>query len=128
MEQAFNKYSSQTQFEDTNEVSSLENDEDCNIYKRSKKKINDLQSYLGIRVEDINDSVFLYWKINARRWPRLSLMARDFLTIPATSTDSERSFSVGRDKLGLTRHSMKPYTMQATMCLRYWYRSGLNLN
>ena len=97
MEQAFNKYSSQTQFEDTNEVSSLENDEDCNIYKRSKKKINDLQSYLGIRVEDINDSVFLYWKINARRWPRLSLMARDFLTIPATSTDSERSFSVGRD-------------------------------
>ena len=78
MEQAFNKYPSQTQFEDTNNVSSLETDEDCNTYKRSKDKRNDLQSYLGIGVEDVNDSVFLYWKINARRWPRLSSMARYF--------------------------------------------------
>ncbi|KAJ6436476.1 pol-like protein [Purpureocillium lavendulum] len=34
-----------------------------------------------------------WWKINRSRYPRLSLMAVDMLTIPSTSAESERTFS-----------------------------------
>ncbi|OAQ58411.1 ribonuclease H-like protein [Purpureocillium lilacinum] len=34
-----------------------------------------------------------WWKINRNRYPRLSLMAVDMLTIPSTSAESERTFS-----------------------------------
>ena len=52
-------------------------------------------------------------------------MARDILSIPATSAASERAFSAGKDVFGLARMSLRPETVEALICLRSWYKSGL---
>ena len=52
-------------------------------------------------------------------------MARDLLTIPATSAASERAFTVGKDIFGISRMSLKPETVEALICLRSWYKAGL---
>jgi len=131
LQQTWKKYNippSQMQFEDANDDSpskDIRKDFVSNVYKRSKDKKDDLESYLSIGVEDINESVLMYWKSNARRWPRLSSMARDFLAIPSTSAASECSFNFGGDLQGLSRRNLKPDTMESTMCLRSWDRSGV---
>jgi hypothetical protein len=52
-------------------------------------------------------------------------MTRDLLSIPATSTASERAFTVGKDIFGISRMSLKPETVEALICLRSWYKAGL---
>lgn len=52
-------------------------------------------------------------------------MARDLLSIPATSAASERAFTVGKDIFGISRMSLKPETVEALICLRSWYKAGL---
>lgn len=46
-------------------------------------------------------TVFYYWAMRATRWPKLCDMAKDLLSIPATSAACERSFSVGKDVFGI---------------------------
>ena len=50
-------------------------------------------------------------------------MAKDFLPIPATSAASERSFSTGRDLIGINRHSLGSCTIESSITLRFWLRS-----
>jgi hypothetical protein len=52
-------------------------------------------------------------------------MARNLLSIPATSAASERAFTVGKDIFGISRMSLKPETVEALICLRSWYKAGL---
>ena len=52
-------------------------------------------------------------------------MAREVLSIPATSAASERAFSAGKDVFGIARMSLKPETVEALICLRSWYSAGL---
>jgi hypothetical protein len=70
-------------------------------------------------------AVYTYWANRSCRWPRLGQMARDLLSIPATSAASERAFSVGKDVFGISRMSLKPETVEALICLRSWYKAGL---
>ena len=70
-------------------------------------------------------SVYAYWNSRSHRWPRLACMAREVLSIPATSAASERGFSAGKDVFGIARMSLKPETVEALICLRSWYRAGL---
>ncbi|KIK17898.1 hypothetical protein PISMIDRAFT_80385, partial [Pisolithus microcarpus 441] len=50
-------------------------------------------------------------------YPRLSCMALDYLSIPATSIDVERLFSKGRVFLPYLRNRMSSQTTHALMCL-----------
>lgn len=50
-------------------------------------------------------------------------MAKDFLPIPATSAASERSFSTGRDLIGINRHSLGSCTIESSITLRIWLYS-----
>ena len=88
-------------------------------------KRDELEAYLAIGPEEINGDVLDYWRLSAAKWPNLAAMARDYLPIPATSAASERSFSTGRDLLGLYRQSLLPDTMEHTVCLRSWLNSKL---
>ena len=40
-----------------------------------------------------NDDVLGWWRVHATHFPSLSILARKYLCIPATSASSERSFS-----------------------------------
>jgi hypothetical protein len=56
---------------------------------------NEVDSYLASTfiTTDTSD-ILLFWKLHSSAWPRLSRIARRYLGVPATSTSSERSFSL----------------------------------
>ncbi|XP_057373479.1 uncharacterized protein LOC130694417 [Daphnia carinata] len=70
-------------------------------------------------------AVFDYWSSRSTRWPRLSVMAKDLLCIPATSAASKRAFSTGRDLFGIAKMTLTLETVEALVCLRSWYKAGL---
>ena len=102
------------------------------IFSKLKDKIrkhqtkDELQSYLAIGPEDApNDDILKYWEVNSVKWLRLASMTKDYLAPCASSASSERSFSTGRDLIGLNRYSLLPETMEVNMRLRSWFRLGL---
>ncbi|KIL58825.1 hypothetical protein M378DRAFT_85883, partial [Amanita muscaria Koide BX008] len=57
-------------------------------------------------------------------YPRLSRMARDYLTIPATSVNVERVFSMGRILLSHLRSRLSVQSTRALMMVGAWSRLG----
>jgi hypothetical protein len=51
-----------------------------------------------------------FWKRNARRFPVLAAMARDYLAAPASSASSERLFSAAGNFLTPKRNRLSPST------------------
>jgi len=62
----------------------------------------------------------LWWKMNAHRFPRLALLARNVLCVPATSVPCERLFSSAGYIVNKTRSSLDPNTVNLLVCLRDW--------
>ena len=72
-----------------------------------------------------NFNVLAWWKKNSDAYPILSLMARDFLSIPVSTVSSESAFSCARRILGKNRTSLSPETLEALVCAKDWL-FGLN--
>jgi hypothetical protein len=66
-----------------------------------------------------------YQDTQRQRWPRLSLMAIDILSIPAMSDEPERVFSGCRCTIPWDRASMLPETLEQRECLKHWIRSRI---
>lgn len=64
--------------------------------------------------------VLAYWKENRLRYPELSLMARDILSIPITTVASESTFSTGGRIIGKFATSILPANVEAKLCTRDW--------
>ena len=60
-----------------------------------------------------------------QRWPRLSLMAIDILSIPPMSDEPERVFSGARRTVSWDRGQMEPRTIEMRECLKHWKKSGI---
>lgn len=59
------------------------------------------------------------------RWPKLSLMAIDILSIPAMSAEPERVFSGARRTISWERAQMGATNLERVECLKHWQRSGI---
>ncbi|XP_027156229.1 zinc finger BED domain-containing protein DAYSLEEPER-like isoform X2 [Coffea eugenioides] len=85
---------------------------------------SELELYLEERLVDRKQqpdlNVLTYWKESRIRYPELSLMARDILSIPITTVASESAFSHGGRILGKFRTSMLPDNVEALLCSRDW--------
>jgi hypothetical protein len=68
-----------------------------------------------------------YWADREKSEPRLSRMARDFLSAPASSVGAERAFSAGRLQANHLQHNMSADTFRAKMALGSWASSGSSL-
>lgn len=68
-----------------------------------------------------------YWLEPAqrRRWPYLSKMAIDILTVPAMSADTERLFSSAKLTLTQNRNRLSTRTVEMLLCLKSWNKSKL---
>jgi hypothetical protein len=68
-----------------------------------------------------------WWLQDAQRqrWPRLSLMAIDILSIPPMSDEQERVFSGARRTVSWDRGQLEPETIEMRECLKHWKRSGI---
>jgi hypothetical protein len=63
-----------------------------------------------------------WWRIHKDEYPRMAAAARDYLAIPSSEVGVERSFSSGRDLIGVRRHSMSADTMRILMLMNDVYR------
>ena len=92
--------------------------------------IDELETYLREPLLDVPRHLVtsfrgLTWWLEdtqQRRYPRLSKMAVDLLTVPAMSAEIERVFSECSLALNSQRLSMSQSTLEQLMCLRSWRR------
>ncbi|XP_015383092.1 zinc finger BED domain-containing protein RICESLEEPER 2-like [Citrus sinensis] len=91
---------------------------DCSAHVRKSK----LELYLDEpRIDRKFDwDIISFWKGNGFRYPNLSSMARDILSIPISTVASESAFSAGGRVLDQFRSALKPETVQAIITTRDW--------
>nr|GMD23841.1 zinc finger BED domain-containing protein RICESLEEPER 2-like [Ipomoea batatas] len=93
--------------------------ENASVIKKS-----DLDTYLEEGKLDTKSNMHLgvlqYWKEHQARFPCLSKMACDILSIPITTVASESSFSIGSRVLTKYRCSLLSENVQALICTRNW--------
>jgi hypothetical protein len=74
---------------------------------------NKYDRYLSLPMLSSNADVFEFWKANTFSFPTLASMAKDYLTVQASSVPSERAFSSGTDLV--TRIGVEPRTGHGDM-------------
>ncbi|EFZ03855.2 hAT family dimerization domain protein [Metarhizium robertsii] len=67
-----------------------------------------------------------WWRdVGAVRFPRLSYMAVDFLTIASSSAETEREFSSCGRMLTPSRSRLRRHIVAMAQCLRSWSKAGI---
>lgn len=87
---------------------------------------NELESYLSCELafnqdEQDNLDILTWWSNNALRFPVVSRLAKDLLTIPASTVASESAFSAGKRILTDTRNRLSDANVEAAVCNKDWY-------
>ncbi|KIL59372.1 hypothetical protein M378DRAFT_58119, partial [Amanita muscaria Koide BX008] len=85
---------------------------------------DEISKYLQTAQESVSDPL-RWWYERRHTYPRLSRMARDYLTIPATSVNVERVFSEGRALLSYLRNRLQVESTRALMCVGEWCKKGV---
>ncbi|KAK4844161.1 hypothetical protein QYF36_017182 [Acer negundo] len=88
---------------------------------------DELTQYLSESPAPIPTDVLEWWKVNSTRYPRLSVMARDFLAVQATSVTPEELFCSKGDQIDKQRLCMPHDSTQAVLCIRSWIQGGIKL-
>ena len=69
---------------------------------------NEVLSYFGENCISRDTSPLQWWKENTGRFPNLAVLAKSYLSVPATSTPSERLFSDAGNIVTKKRASLTP--------------------
>ncbi|XP_047249547.1 zinc finger BED domain-containing protein DAYSLEEPER-like [Capsicum annuum] len=77
-----------------------------------------LEEPVLVRKENEDLDVLKFWKDNRIKYSKLSLMARDLLSIPITTVVSESAFSIGGRVIGKYQSSIFPENAEAKLCSR----------
>jgi len=101
--------------------------EDLRKYTRPSSQ-DEFEDYIGKEPCAIGKTTPLEWWClddQRKRWPRLSRMALDVLSIPAMSDEPERVFSGARRTVSWDRTQMSAQTLEHVECLKHWKRNGI---
>ncbi|XP_066355951.1 zinc finger BED domain-containing protein RICESLEEPER 1-like isoform X2 [Miscanthus floridulus] len=86
----------------------------------SQHKRSELELYLDDPAHpEIDNDVFdiiAWWKLHGPKYPTISLMARDILSVPAYTVAFESAFSLAGLIIDDNRRSLLPETVEALMC------------
>ncbi|XP_047332372.1 zinc finger BED domain-containing protein DAYSLEEPER-like [Impatiens glandulifera] len=91
----------------------------------SQQERSELDQYLEEsllpRVHEFD--VLGWWKINKMKYPTLSKMARDILTIPVCTVGPESVFDTDRKELDDYKCRLRPETAEALICAKDWLKA-----
>ncbi|KAG7998079.1 hypothetical protein I3843_01G241200 [Carya illinoinensis] len=65
-----------------------------------------------------------WWKLNKLKYPTLSKMASDVLSIPVCTVSPDCVFDTEVRKMDNYRSSLHPATLEALICTKDWFQSG----
>ncbi len=102
----------------------LNNDTAPSITRTSTGIYEELNRYLALPCDD-NVAPLLWWQAHFREFPTLGAMARDYLSIQATSVACEQAFSVASNTITRTRNRLQPDTSRALLCSKSWLEKGI---
>ncbi|XP_059303338.1 zinc finger BED domain-containing protein RICESLEEPER 1 isoform X1 [Lycium ferocissimum] len=88
---------------------------------------DELTQYLSEPPASIATDVLEWWKVNSTRYPRLSVMARDFLAAQPTALAPEDLFCSKGDEIEKQRFSTPYESTQALHCVKSWMQGGFKL-
>ncbi|OWM71771.1 zinc finger BED domain-containing protein DAYSLEEPER [Punica granatum] len=74
------------------------------------------------RVQEFD--VLGWWKLNKLKYPTLSKMARDILSIPVSTLAPEAVFDTTTREMDQYRSSLRPDTVDALFCAKDWMQYG----
>lgn len=86
----------------------------------ASEEIDELSAYLSAPREGKKTDVIAYWKGKVSQFPKLANLAKRILPIQATSTASERVFSLANVTLTDKRHRLHPESFQANILCHSW--------
>ncbi|WCJ40523.1 Zinc finger BED domain-containing protein RICESLEEPER 2 [Euphorbia peplus] len=81
-----------------------------------------LEESLLPRVQDFD--VLGWWKLNKLKYPTLSKMAADILSIPVSTVAPESVFEIRSKKIDSYQSSLRPVTLEALICAKDWLHYG----
>lgn len=91
-------------------------------YKRRKMGNSceeEMKRYLNSPREMEGTDVLGFWKAHSASYPILSVMAKDYLTVQASSVSAERAFSSGVDLVTPNRTRLSGKTIEMTQFLKH---------
>ena len=101
--------------------------QDLGKYTRPASQ-DEFEDYCSKEPYDIGKTPALIWWCHdqqRKRWPRLSYMAIDILSIPAMSDEPERVFSGARRTISWDRAQLGAENLEKAECLKHWKRSRI---
>ncbi|CAA2937928.1 zinc finger BED domain-containing DAYSLEEPER isoform X1 [Olea europaea subsp. europaea] len=88
---------------------------------------DELTQYLSEPPAPIHTDVLEWWKVNSTRYPRLSLMARDFLSVQSTAASPEDIFCSKGEEIDRQRFSIPFENTQTLLCIKSWMLGGIKV-
>ncbi|MCL7049065.1 hypothetical protein MKW94_017331 [Papaver nudicaule] len=88
----------------------------------SQQTKSELDQYLeeSLLPRAVDFDILSWWKINQLKYPILSRMARDILSIPVSAAPPESVFFTGIKELDQYRSSLRPETVESLICAKDW--------
>ncbi|CAJ0842029.1 10426_t:CDS:10 [Entrophospora sp. SA101] len=94
-------------------------------FDEDENDVDELECYISEKPANKDTDVLAWWKAHQKQFPHLACIARDYLSIPATSTSSERLFSSSKNMITDKRCKLAPKTVRAGQCLKSWMQGPL---
>ncbi|RRT83765.1 hypothetical protein B296_00001221 [Ensete ventricosum] len=85
---------------------------------------DELSQFLSEPPLPIATDILDWWKVNSTRYPRLSVMARDYLAVQGTSVEPDELFTSKGDDVHKKQFCLPYSSMQSFMCINSWVQSG----
>jgi hypothetical protein len=83
-------------------------------------QLEEITRYLAENAEDRAIDPIQWWKLHTHRFPNLARMARDYMSITATSVPSEQLFSRAGDIITKKRNRMLESSCNAVLLVKSW--------
>ena len=88
------------------------------IDRRESSSVEEYVRYFNAPLAGVETNALAFWKAHQFDYPILSAMAKDYLTIQASSVSAERAFSSGTDLVTADRCSLSGKSIEMTQFLQ----------